>query len=82
VLERIPVPPARLELDRPRLVGSVGHLEPGEDGRDVVGDGLAAEGELLGDLVVVVAGGQQVQDLAFPGGQLREGVGVAGGVAK
>jgi hypothetical protein len=53
-------------------LGSVGHLEPGGDGRDVVGDGLAAEGELLGDLVVVVAGGQQVQDLAFPGGQLRE----------
>jgi hypothetical protein len=63
-------------------LGAVGHLELGEDGREVVGDGLDAEVESFGDLVVGVAGGQQVQDLAFPGAQLRKRVGVAGGVAK
>jgi hypothetical protein len=53
-------------------LGAVGHLQLGEDGREVVGDRLAAEAEPFGDLVVVAAGGQQVQDLAFPGGQLGE----------
>jgi hypothetical protein len=41
-------------------LGAVGDLELGEDGRQVVSDRLDAEGELLGDLVVVAAGGDQV----------------------
>jgi hypothetical protein len=63
-------------------LGAVGHLELGEDGRDVVGDSLGAEAEPLGDVVVAVAGGQEVQDLAFAGGELWDGFGVVGGVAK
>ena len=63
-------------------LGTVGHLELGEDGREVVGDRLDAEAEPFGDLVVAVAGSQQVQDLTFPGGQLRNGAGARGGVAK
>ena len=63
-------------------LGAVGHLKLGEDGRQVVGDGLDAEGELFGDLVVAATSGQQVQDLTFPGGQLRERGRSLGGVAK
>ena len=63
-------------------LGAVGHLELGEDGRDVVGDRFGAEAESFGDLVVGLAGGDQVQDLAFAGGEFREPVGVTGGVAK
>jgi len=36
-------------------LGAVGHLELGEDRREVVGDRLGAKGELVGDLVVGAA---------------------------
>jgi hypothetical protein len=63
-------------------LGAVGHLELGEDSREVVGDRLCAEAQPFGDLVVGAAGGQQVQNLTLPGGQLGERDRVAGGAAK
>ena len=38
-------------------LGAVGHLELGEDGRDVVRDRLGAKAQLVGDLAIVAAGG-------------------------
>jgi hypothetical protein len=51
-------------------LGPIRDLEFGEDCRDVVGHRLAAEAEPLGDLVVVVAGGDRGDG---PGGLLLFG---------
>jgi hypothetical protein len=52
--------------------GAVGDLEFGEDVGDVVAYGLQAEEELFGDLLVIVSGGDEVQDLALAVGELGE----------
>jgi hypothetical protein len=56
-------------------LGPVGHLQLGEDGRDVVADRLAADHELTSDRGIGPAGRDQVEHLALPGGQLGKGLG-------
>src|SRR5688572_8663195 len=55
-------------------LGSGGDLEFGEDGGDVVADGLRSQAQAGADRGVGQAGGQEVEDLVFAGGELRKGV--------
>src|SRR5207344_2676923 len=61
--------------------GAVGELEFGEDRGDVVAYRLFGQDEAAGDLVVAQTGGDEVEDFAFPRGELGEdlrGVGLVG----
>jgi hypothetical protein len=52
----------------------VGNLQLGEDVRDVVAHGPGAQVEACGYLGVAVALGDQVENLAFAGAELGEGL--------
>src|SRR4051812_21649502 len=52
--------------------GTVGGLKLGQDGRDVVGDGLRAQDEVPGDAGIRPAIGDQGQDLALALGEVGE----------
>src|SRR5258708_33936633 len=72
-----PLPQAALAGEDDRLRPGL-HAELVEDVRDVVAHGLLREGELRGDLRVVQALRDALQDLAFPGreaGQVAPGRG-------
>ena len=58
--------------------GPVGELQLREDRRHVVAHRLLGQDQPAGDLVVAVPGGDQVQDLAFPVGELGEDLGRVG----
>src|SRR5258708_27999408 len=75
-----PLPQAALAGEDDRLRPGL-HAELVEDVRDVVAHGLLREGELRGDLRVVQALRDALQDLAFPGreaGQVAPGRGEKG----
>lgn len=63
---RFPCPDNRL--------GLVGHLQLAEDVRDVVADGLLPYAEPPRDLGIVLSPHDQVQDLPFSFGKVREGL--------
>ena len=71
---------------QPRFAGSddrlspVGHLQFGEYVRDMVAYGLGADKEACGDRGVVVASGDEVQDLALAGGELGKAIAGDGGL--
>src|SRR4051812_43170605 len=54
-------------------LGAAGYLQLGEDRRDMVLDGLGRELQAARDRVVECACGDEVEDLAFPCRQFREG---------
>jgi hypothetical protein len=56
-------------------LGAGAGAQLGQDVGNVVADGLEAEREVIGDVGVAVTLGHQLQDLAFPLGQLRKGEG-------
>ncbi len=60
-------------------LGAAGDPELGEDPRDVVAHGVGAEEKAGGDAGVVVAAGDEVEDLALAGGKLGEGLSGVGG---
>src|SRR5829696_4891704 len=79
---RAPAAPRARLLDEPSLHGparqlmAVGELELAQDGRDVGLDGLRRDAQPQGDLLVEVAAGEQLQDLALARGERVEvGVG-------
>ena len=57
-------------------LGTVVEVELGEDACDVGFDGGVADDELVGDVAVGHAAGDQAQDLELAWCQLAEGVGV------
>ena len=56
-------------------LGTVCDPELGEDVGDMVADGFGAKVEAGGDVAVAPAFGDELQDLAFAGGQFGEGFG-------
>jgi Integrase core domain len=61
--------------------GAVGDLELGEDRRDVVAYRLFGQDEAPGDLVLAQTDGDEVEDFAFPRGEVGEdlrGIGLVG----
>jgi hypothetical protein len=59
--------PLRYGLDG--CLGAVVEVEFGEDAGDVVVDGVGAERQLAGDLVIVLAAGELAEDLKFAFGE-------------
>jgi hypothetical protein len=53
-------------------LGPVGNLELVKDGGDVVADRFGADEETVGDLGVLEALGDEVEDLTFPVAEFRE----------
>ena len=56
-------------------MGAVGHLELGEDVRDVVADSFGTDAETLGDLGVGVVPGDKLQNFLLAVGELGEFLG-------